>query len=270
MRQLFLALQFLTILPVKVHGAVTEKDMSGSAVFFPVAGAFQGLLAVCTALVSVNFFSSEITSGLILLTFIVINGGFHLDGLADTFDALAVKSSGDPAADRDRKLNIMKDSTTGAIGVIAIVMTILLKFLFLNNLLISSLPASKYAFLFLMPVFSKWGMVSTMYHGNSARQDGLGKMFIDHITLVKVVFASFLLIFFYAAADMLFLHKIYGTASIILFIVLFAIFYSFCFMSAKFFKKRFGGLTGDTLGAAGEISEILFLMVTSLWLQHSI
>ncbi len=270
MRQLFLALQFLTILPVKVRGTVTETDISGSAVFFPVAGAFQGLLAACTALVSVNFFTSEITAGLVLLTLIVSNGGFHLDGLADTFDALAVKSSGDPKADRDRKLSIMKDSTTGAIGVIAIVMTILLKFLLINNLLSSSLPTSSYVFLFLMPVFSKWVMVAAMYHGNSARQDGLGKMFIDNITLVKVVFASLVLIFFYAAADMLYLHKAYGAGSIILFFVLFTIFYIFCLLSAKFFGKRFGGLTGDTLGAAGEISEILFLMVASLWLQHSI
>jgi len=270
MKQLFLALQFLTILPLKVRGTVTEKDMSGSAVFFPVAGAFQGLLAVCTALLSANFFSFEITSGLVLLTFIVINGGFHLDGLADTFDALAVKSSGDHTADRDRKLSIMKDSTTGAIGVIAIVMTILFKFLFLNNLLISSPPASNYVFLFLMPVFSKWGMVATMYHGNSARLDGLGKMFIDHITLVTIVLASLFLIFFYVAADMLYLNKTYGAGSVILFFVLFAMSYIFCLLSIKFFDNRFGGLTGDTLGAAGEISEILFLMVASLWLQHSI
>jgi adenosylcobinamide-GDP ribazoletransferase len=270
MRQFFLALQFLTILPLKVRGIVAEKDISGSAVFFPVAGAFQGLLAVCTALLSVNFFSSEITSGLVLLTLIVINGGFHIDGLADTFDALAVKSSGDRAADRVRMLSIMKDSTTGAIGVIAIVITILLKFLLINNLLSSPLPTSSYASLFLMPVFSKWAMVSTMYHGNSARQDGLGKMFIDNISLGKVVLASLLLIFFCAAADMLYLHKAYGTGSIILFFALFAVSYIFCILSVKFFQKRFGGLTGDTLGAAGEISEILFLMVASLWLQHSI
>ena len=270
MRQLFLALQFLTILPVKVRGTVKGKNMSGAAVFFPAAGAFQGLLAVCTALISFNFFTSEITSGLVLLTFIVISGGFHLDGLADTFDALAVKSSGDYTADRDKMLSIMKDSTTGAIGVVAIVMTILLKFLFLNNLLISSLPAYSYVFLFLMPVFSKWGMVATMYHGNSAREDGLGKMFIDNITLVKVVFASLLLIFFYAAADMLYMHKANWAGSIILFFLLFAVSYIFCLLSARFFAKRFGGLTGDTLGAAGEISEILFLMVASLWLPHSI
>jgi adenosylcobinamide-GDP ribazoletransferase len=270
MRQFFLALQFLTILPVKVGGTVTEKDMSWSVIFFPVAGAIQGLFAVGMALLSVNFLSSEMASGLVLLTFIVINGGFHLDGLADTFDALAVKSGGDPAADRQRKLDIMKDSSTGAIGVVAIVMTILLKFLFLNNLLSFSLSAGRYVFLFFMPIFSKWVMVATMYYGNSARQDGLGKIFIDNITPSKVFLTSLFVVFFYAGAEIFYLHKTYGTGSILFFFVISAASYLFCLLSARFFVERFGGLTGDTLGAIGEISEILFLMVVSIWLQHSI
>ena len=270
MRQLLLALQFLTIVPVKVSGTVTGKDMSGSAAFFPLAGAFQGLLAVCAALVSAAFFPPEITSGLVLLALIVSNGGFHLDGLADTFDALSVKSGGDYAADRDKKLQVMKDSTTGAIGVIAIVMTLLLKFLFLNNVISSSLSPARYAFLFLMPVFSKWGMILNMYHGVSARQDGLGKMFIENITLVSVLLASLLLTLFCFAADRLYLHAEFGAGMILLFIVLIAVFSVFRILSAGFFNNRFGGITGDTLGAAGEISEILFLLVTSLWLQRSI
>lgn len=270
MRQFILALQFLTIVPVKVSGTVTGKDMSGAAVFFPVAGAFQGLLAVCAALVSAAFFPPEIISGLVLLVLIVSNGGFHLDGLADTFDALSVKSGGDPAADRGKKLRVMKDSTTGAIGVTAIVMTMLLKFLFLNNVISSSLSPGRYAFLFLMPVFSKWGMILNMYHGTSARQDGLGKMFIENITLTSVLLASLLLAFFCFAAERLYLHPTFGTGTILLFIVLIAVFYIFRILSAKFFRDRFGGITGDTLGAAGEISEILFLLVTSLWLQRFI
>jgi len=270
MRQFLLALQFLTILPLKVNGTVTDKDMSGSTAFFPLAGAFQGLLAVCAALLAAAFFSPEITAGLVLLVLIVSNGGFHLDGLADTFDALAVKSCGDLAADRDKKLRVMKDSTTGAIGVIAIVMVLLLKFLFLNNVISSSLSPGRYAFLFLMPVFSKWGMILNMYHGTSARRDGLGKMFIENITLPSVLLSSLLLVFFYFAADILYLHAAFGTGAIMLFIVLTGVFYIFCIFSAWFFNNRFGGITGDTVGAAGEISEILYLLVTTLWLQHSI
>jgi adenosylcobinamide-GDP ribazoletransferase len=270
MRQFLLALQFLTIVPVKVSGTVTGKDMSGSAAFFPLAGALQGLAAVCAALLSAVFFPPEITAGLVLVVLIVSNGGFHLDGLADTFDALSVKSGGDHAADREKKLRVMKDSTTGAIGVVAIVMTLLLKFLFLNNILSSSLSTGCYALLFLMPVFSKWGMILNMYHGTSARQEGLGKMFIENISLTSVLLASLLLAFIYFAADRLYLHATFGVRTIMLFIVLIAVFYILRILSASFFKSRFGGITGDTLGAAGEISEIIFLMVTSLWLQRFI
>jgi len=270
MRQFLLALQFLTIVPVKVSGTVTGKDMSGSAAFFPLAGVLQGLLAVCVALVSAAFFSPEITSGLVLLALIVSNGGFHLDGLADTFDALSVKSGGDRAADREKKLRVMKDSTTGAIGVTAIVMALLLKFLFLNNVISSSPSPGCYAFLFLMPVFSKWGMILNMYHGTSARPDGLGKMFIENITGGSVLLASSILAAFYFAADRLYLHATFGTRTTMLFFALIVVFFIFRILSARFFQSRFGGITGDTLGAAGEISEILFLMVTSLWLQRFI
>ena len=270
MKQVLLAFQFLTIVPVRVNGDISERDIARSAAFFPAAGAFQGLTAACIALLSAYIFPPEITSGLVLLTLILSNGGFHLDGLADTFDALAIKSTGDSARDRDRKLAVMKDSTTGAIGVIAIVMIILLKFLFVNNVISSSLPPGRYAFLFLMPVFSKWGMLALMYHGLPARRDGLGKMFIDTIRPGTVALGSLLLTFFYAASYMLYLDKDYGRGAIALFFVLLAVFYIFCLLSAKFFKDRFGGLTGDTLGAAAEISEILYLLVISLWLQHSI
>jgi adenosylcobinamide-GDP ribazoletransferase len=93
MRQFLLAFQFLTIVPVKVRGEVSEKDISGSAVFFPVVGAFQGLLTAMTAFLFMKLFSSEVTCGLVILI-LTLTKGFHLDGLADTFDALAVKASG--------------------------------------------------------------------------------------------------------------------------------------------------------------------------------
>ena len=106
--------------------------------------------------------------------------------------------------------------------------------------------------------------------GHQRRQDGLGKMFIENITLTSVLPASLLLAFIYFAADRLYLYPIFGTGTIKLFVVLVIISYAFCILSAAFFKNRFGGLTGDTAGAMSEILEILFLLVTSLWLQRFI
>ncbi len=269
-KQILIAFQFLTIIPLRVEGDISEKDIAKSAVFFPVVGAFQGLLAAGAALLLIKLFSPEITGGLVILILIITNGGFHLDGLADSFDGLAVKSSGNRETDKVKRLSVMKDSSTGAIGVVAIVFVILMKFLFLKFLVLNSSPATFYSLLFLMPVFSKWAMVPAMYHGISARQDGLGRIFIDNIKAEYVLFSSLLTIICCLLAVQFYLYKMYGINSVLLFPVLFAILYLFSFSSTKFSIRRFDGLTGDNFGAVSEISEILFLMVISIWLQHFI
>lgn len=282
MKQLLLALQFLTILPVRVKGSVSEKDVARSAAFFPLTGAIQGLLMVLFTMLFLKVFSPEIAAGLVILILIMSNGGFHLDGLADTFDAIAVKSTGDREKDIEKRLAVMKDSTIGAIGVVAIVSVILLKFLFISNLFTGSInppfPSLTlrgdvrgvvYSMLFLMPVFSKWIMVIAMHHGTSARQDGLGRIFLDNVSLGTVVISSVLLTslcIFIAGV----IPGVNRTGVIKLFITLFMLFYIFSLMAAKFFKKKFRGLTGDNLGALNEVSEILFLMVVTVWLRHFI
>lgn len=277
MKQILLAFQFLTILPVRVNGDVSEKEIAQSAAFFPLAGAFQGLLGVLSAMLFLKIFSPEIAAGLIISILIMSNGGFHLDGLADTFDALSVKSTGDRETDIEKRLVVMKDSTTGAIGVVAIVSVILLKCLFISSLLTNlSNPSlcvrgvTVYSMLFLMPVFSKWIMVIAMHHGTSARQDGLGRIFLNNVKINTVVFSSLLVIVLYILIAELHLLRVYRTGSVTLFIALFALLYIFGFMTVKFCNKKFNGLTGDNLGALSEISEILFLMVITVWSQHFI
>jgi adenosylcobinamide-GDP ribazoletransferase len=270
MKKLLLAFQFLTIVPVRVKGTFSEREIAHSAAFFPLTGAFQGLLAVLSAVLFLKIFPSEVVAGLIILILIMSNGGFHLDGLADTFDAIAVKSTGNAEQDIEKRLAVMKDSTTGAIGVVAIVSAILLKFLFISSLFTNSSIFTVCSMLFLMPVFSKWIMVTAMHHGTSARQNGLGRIFLNNVNMSTVVFSSLLVIVLYILVAELHLLKVYGTGSITLLITLFAILYMFSFMAVRFCNKRFNGLTGDNLGAMSEISEILFLMVITIWLRHFI
>ena len=270
MRPLFLAFQFLTIIPFKVSGGVSGRDLSRSTVFFPVVGAFQGLLAAVIARLSLTVFSGDTASALAITALALCNGGFHLDGLADTFDALAVKSGGDERVDRDRRLAVMKDSTTGAIGVVSIVLVILVKFVFMRELLTKASVDAASSFLFLMPVFSKWVMVPSLYIGTSARQDGLGKVFMDSVTISTVAYSSLFLLLFCAMAASLHLYKIFGAGTLLLFFSLCAIFSVFSFIAVRLCTRRFGGLTGDMFGAINEISEILFLFVTALWLPRSI
>ena len=262
-----LAFQFLTIIPLKVKGNVSEREIAQSAAFFPAVGAFQGLLVLLSALFLSKVLPSEIVSGLIILILIISNGGFHLDGLADTFDALSVKSSSNEAINREKRLSVMKDSATGPIGVTAIVLTILLKFLLIKNLLASYLlPLVPYFILFLMPVLSRWSMVPAIFHGKSARQDGLGKLFIDNTGAKDFLLSTTLTVgcWFVLSFTLPLLNYLP-----LLLLSLFVL-YILSFSATRFFNKKFNGLTGDNLGAISEISEILFLLVTSIWLRHFI
>jgi adenosylcobinamide-GDP ribazoletransferase len=269
MRQLLLAFQFLTIVPVKVPGKITEKDVAASAAFFPLVGAFQGLATAISAVLLMKVFPADITAALALFLLILSNGGFDLDGLADTFDALAVKSSGDPDRDRAKRLLIMKDSTTGAMGVIALAVTILLKFVLMRRFLADFPIIAAAAFFFLMPVFSKWINVPAMHHGVSARNDGLGRIFIEHAGRGSVLISTAIVISLCVMVSSFGLLDISPRTMLEFSLLIVAVFYLFCLLAVQLFCKRFGGLTGDHFGAVTEISEILFLLAGYVWLQHS-
>lgn len=270
MNSLLLAFQFLTIIPLRVKGDVFEKQIAQSAVFFPFVGAAQGLMAVLAASLLRKGFSPDITAGFVILLLILSNGGFHLDGLADTFDALSVKATGNAVVDKEKRLSVMKDSTTGAIGVVAIIMVLLLKFAFINNLLGSRQQAAGYCWLFLMPVFSKWVMVPAMYHGAPAREDGLGRIFLNNTTLTTVALASVPVIVFYLLSARFCVSAANQTVMSLCFAFIAITLYVFCYITAMFCRKKFEGLTGDNLGAISEASEIIFLTTAYIWLQHFI
>ncbi|MFA5354404.1 MAG: adenosylcobinamide-GDP ribazoletransferase [Thermodesulfovibrionales bacterium] len=258
-RSLLLSLQFLTIIPVRVKGTLTEREMAGSAAFFPVAGLVQGIIAALIALPLLTVFPPAVVSGIVLICLTLTNGGFHLDGLADTFDGLAVKSSGDAERDREKRLAVMKDSTTGAIGMVAVVLTLLLKYQLITLMLTRDL-----GLLCLMPLFSRWAMVPPLYHGVSARKDGLGRIFIGHMGVGTVVLSTIVVLAVSGIA------LSFGKGSAGVFISMLPILYGFSLLAAGFFRKRFGGITGDNLGAISEASEIIYLLVGYIWLQQSI
>lgn len=262
--RLVLSFQFLTIIPLRVRDEISEEEIGKASAFFPLVGVFQGILLVFASLLLRKVFPMELTNGLLIFLLVLSNGGFHLDGLADTFDAIAARG------DKEKKLSIMKDSTIGPIGVIAIVLTLLLKFLALNSL--SHLPDSTfYPSLFLMPILSKWAMVISMFYGKAARGEGLGRIFIKNVKVNTVIFSSFLIILFFVlfvAIQISFYKEIPFNPPIpplLFFVILFALLYMLSLISVKFCDKSFGGLTGDTLGAISEITEIIFLLMVIAW-----
>lgn len=269
MKQLLLAVQFLTIIPVRVKGAFTKEELAHSSSFFPVAGALQGMLMALAAFALTKIFPVEIVSIFVILVLLLSNGGFDMDGLIDTFDALAVKSTGDRERDLEIRLSIMKSGSIGAVGAMALVMAVLLKFVLLNNLFRTfPLPAAL-SFLFIIPAFSKWVTVIAMFHGRPARKDGLGTIFIGNVKLKQLVLSSLILLVLCVIVASLHLYPLYVVRAIGLFAVLFLLLYLLALITVKFTVDRFGGLTGDHCGALSEIAEIVLMAAIPVWLQHS-
>ncbi len=269
LRNITLAFQFLTIIPIKTTGEVSEKDIADSSIFFPVVGAFQGLILIVLSFFLLKIFSPEITAVFVLLAYLLTNGGFHQDGLSDTFDAISVKSTGNHEQDIQKRLAIMKDSTTGPIGVIAIVFSLLFKYIFIKTVLQIKGDAS--LILFLMPIYSKWAMISVMYHSRSARSDGIGRIFLEYGRFRHVALSALLMVFmgltaFYAWAYCASFPAQWGGKEFVLFLLCeTAAIYLSCRFLRNIFINKFSGLTGDNFGAIHEISEITFLFVALLW-----
>ena len=261
MKKVILASQFLTIVPVKDTGEVSPEEMGRTTSFFPLVGLGEGVLLAFFASVFMEYFPAELTSALLVLIMVIMNGGLHLDGLSDTFDAVASRG------DYEKKLLIMKDSTVGPMGVISIVMVLLLKFTMLSALFFHAPAPAYYATVVSMPILSRWAMVIAAFHGRSARKDGLGNLFIEHTEGKQLLIASAIAVILTGLVCTIVMQF-----PLYIFYLMFAmpVLYGFSFLSVLFFNKLFGGMTGDSFGAMNEIAVLIFLIVTIIWAQKFI
>ncbi|MFQ5328726.1 MAG: adenosylcobinamide-GDP ribazoletransferase [Thermodesulfobacteriota bacterium] len=241
MRSLIAAFQFLTILPIPSSGEDLDgREIGQSSAYFPVVGALQGGIVAGSALLLSHLFSWEVVSALSLIIVVLTNGGFHLDGFADTVDGLAGGTT------REERLTIMKDPRTGSIGVVALILLLLLQFILIKELH----PSIRYGALFLLPVVSRWSMVPMAFWGRYAREgSGLGRAFTDHTGPIQLTVAS--------AFTALALGILLGIAAIALLVPLTII----AWLWVSFFRRRLGGVTGDVFGFQSELSGVLFLLL---------
>lgn len=266
MKKFLLSLQLLTIIPIRIKGEVLESDIAGAAPYFPVTGFLQGLFLTAVSAVMLKLVSPAICAALIIAAYLIINGAFHQDGLSDTFDALSVKSTGNGEEDRRKRLAVMRDGTSGPIGITAIAVFLLLKFSLLTEVLKMRSPHGLNLVIILLPMISAWSMTMMMPGARSARSDGLGKIFLGKVSAMEVVLACELLAILTIVA---------GAAALPFNILRFAIFYP-CAIAASLlagyalralFTARFGGLTGDNLGCIHEISEVMTLLAAHIFFR---
>ena len=241
MRHFLIALQFLT--PIRIGKAciVPDRDLAKSMAWFGLVGFLIGLVLAGACYTLRLFLPDMVVSAIIVLFMVAISGGLHIDGLADTFDGLA------GGKDKTGVLRIMRDSNIGAIGAAAIFACLLIKF---SSIYSANSPVKA---LILSSIFSRWAFVFSAVKWQAADYNGLGSKFIKYVGIKELLWPSLVI-----SAAALFL---FGVKSFILIpIVVLSI-----SLFNNFIKNKIGGLTGDTLGAAGEFAEVLSLILCAAY-----
>ncbi len=234
-----LAAAFLTRLPVGGGVACDADRLARSLALFPAVGLLLGLLLALADAALTAVFPPPVVAGLLLLLLVALTGGLHLDGLADTVDGLS------GGRDRESALRIMKDSRVGALGATALVLDLLLHWLCLW-----SLPAGiRAAGLTLMPAAGRWAQVALASTCRYARAEGgTGAVFVEKAGDRELVLATLTL-----AVAAVALGGWRG-AALLLPLALTVL------LLRRFFLRRLDGVTGDLLGAATEVAEIVVLL----------
>lgn len=269
LRDILPAARFLTIVPLPGGDKMlAERDVTRSAAAFVAVGLLQGLLLIAVEVGAGRLFHPDLALWLVVLALVLVSGGFHLDGLADTFDALAVKSSGERQRDLLRRHEVMKDSATGVMGLLAIFFALILKYYALKELSHASY-AVYYSSLLLLPALGKWAMVTAMCRAVPARPEGLGRLFIGAVGSREVVWNLVALLLPLLAVGWL-LAGFLPAYSYLFCLLLPLALYLFSRLAVSLAGEKFGGMSGDTLGAVNELAEILFLVLVLLWLRLSV
>ncbi len=234
------ALGLLSRLPVPVDGATAQARGAAAAWAYPIAGLVIGVIIGLTGAVALWLgLTDPLAAGLMLAVGIVVTGALHEDGLADSADGLW------GGHDRARRLEIMRDSRIGTYGVLALGLSLILRWAALSTLIGAGwlwVPVLVTA------ATSRAAMVGVMAALPHARDDGLSRA----VGRPKVRTAQVA-----AGIGALVAVVLTGWWVVPLALILVAI----AMATATVAKGKIGGQTGDILGATQQLSEIAALIL---------
>jgi len=237
------ALRFLSVIPIPGEAGTSARSLEEAVPYFPVVGAILGGVAYLLALPITRLFPPYLAAVLMTTTLVVLSGGLHLDGLADSADGLF------SSRPRERALEIMRDSHIGVMGVIWLLLIFLLKVTALG-----AMPASRAAkSIFLMPVAGRVMMLFMMAALPYVRgKDGLATIFYRRARGWGLLWGLILLLVCALTVGGPSGIAAVGASGVI----------ALCF--GLYCRQRLGGTTGDTLGAVSELAETAVAVMMAL------
>lgn len=236
------AIRFLSIFPVP--GKSKPESLGRATAFFPLIGLIFGLILFLANWLLLLILPEQISNIFLILVLLVLSGGIHLDGLADTCDGLFSGKG------REEALKIMKDSRIGTFGVVAIALILLLKVSLLSFLF----GEIKGAALIAMPIFGRFSTAFAAMLFGAAKEKGVGKSFSTGVGIIELVIAALTTVI---VAVLLFRFQ---ALPMLLGLVMFVLVTSFLI------SRRVGGMTGDTFGALIELTEAWTLLLAVAFL----
>ncbi len=240
MRAILTAAIFLTRLPLPSPGPLDQTLFGRAMGWFPLIGVGLGALAGITfGLLGSVGLPPLLAATLAVTLLVMITGGLHEDGLADTADGFGGGRT------RDQKLEIMRDSRLGSFGGLALVLSVALR--------IAALAASPttWAALKLLMVagaVSRAAMVAVSHWLPPARRDGLSASLggpARGATLLALVFALGVAILLLGFKALPVLAVAVGMTLAVM----------------RLAQLQIGGQTGDVLGTVQQVVEITVMVL---------
>ena len=237
------AVGLLTIVPVGTRPLPGDAQR-GAALWLPLVGGLIGVVSAAAYALGETLIGGFYGAALALATAAIVTGGLHHDGLADTADGLGVRG------DRTRRLAVMRDPGIGAYGALALVAYALL----CTGALAQLTAPDAAAAIVCGHVLGRWAALAQLALVAPARADGLGAAFTATTPALAIGSVTAVAVTIVAAGVLAALAALAAAALA-------------AAAAALAARRLVGGRTGDTLGAAVLVTEVVVLSVlAAYWL----
>lgn len=271
-RLLLVALQFLTRVPVPAWVGFEPIWLQSCLRYFPVVGGLVGLASALVMATAAAWWPPVVAVVLGMAFSVWLTGGFHEDGWADTCDGLGGSVS------RDKALLIMKDSRIGSYGALGLVLLLLLKAAVLTSVatpVISELASAQTSHVH--QVLLAWTMMALVWCHAASRlvpvwlirflpyagdaDHAKAKPLAMQISTGNALAATLALAVVAGLMWLWIAHSGWPTTTLVRAMAWAMLAMLLCgAVCARWFHRRLGGFTGDTLGASQQLSEVAGLL----------
>ena len=234
-RSIQIALGFLTGIKTDIRPIPTLDEIGRSAWAFPEIGLLMGVILVVVHTLIGDHFPGAVRALLIVIVWVVLTGGLHLDGWTDCWDALAASVS------LERRREILKDSRLGTFGALGLMLLVALKIAAIAG------PDFHVGALLVAQVVGRAMMVVASY-GSRHGDKGMAAAFLSGMDQRSVRWTWILVL-------------LVGLTSGVIGLVAIGCSYVAALAFRRFSEARLGTVNGDVIGAMCELSETIVLLV---------